>query len=190
MTKIRGFSGHSLTEILLTIPPKEGTLKQRSNAQWRSAGRGLRGGTFGFSRHGGGEFLRGLGLGLGCFAAGFAAECAVLTLRGSAPRLAVYVSGFSLSGEAVRHTAADAALLGAGYVVLSGLMGLKWAWLRRRDSIWMGLGDNLVATNLLHVLSAGGADELQIVRVALAQLLSFGIVCGRVCAARKGGMES
>ena len=114
----------------------------------------------------------------------------MLTLRGSAPRLAVYVSGFSLSGEAVRHTAADAALLGAGYVVLSGLMGLKWAWLRRRDSIWMGLGDNLVATNLLHVLSAGGADELQIVRVALAQLLSFGIVCGRVCAARKGGMES
>lgn len=47
-------------------------------------------------------------------------------------------------------------------------------------SLWVGLGDHLlnntVATNMLHVVSQSGADELQIIRVFAAQLVSFLIV--------------
>ena len=41
----------------------------------------------------------------------------------------------------------------------------------------MGLGDHLlnntVAANMLHVVSREGADELQIVRIMAAQIISF-----------------
>ena len=49
-----------------------------------------------------------------------------------------------------------------------------------RRILWAGLGDHLlnntVATNMLHVVSQEGADELQIVRIFAAQLISFAIV--------------
>ncbi|WP_459129624.1 CPBP family intramembrane glutamic endopeptidase [Guggenheimella bovis] len=65
-----------------------------------------------------------------------------------------------------------------GYIVMSGIMSIKWGLLyEMTGSLWMGLGDhlfnNLVATNLLHVVTDGGADELMIVRIVVAQLLSF-----------------
>ncbi len=72
-------------------------------------------------------------------------------------------------------------LLGIGYIVLAGIMGIKWGLLYRiTGNIWAGFGDHLfnntVATNMLHVVSLKGADELQIVRIMVAQLISFAFV--------------
>lgn len=72
-------------------------------------------------------------------------------------------------------------LMSIGYVILSGIMGIKWGLLyRMTGTIWVGLGDHLfnntVATNMLHVISLTGADELQIVRIMVAQLISFAFV--------------
>ncbi len=72
-------------------------------------------------------------------------------------------------------------LMMIGYMILSGMMGIKWGLLTRiTGNIWAGLGDHLfnntVATNMLHVVSLKGADELQIVRIMAAQLLSFAFV--------------
>lgn len=66
-------------------------------------------------------------------------------------------------------------LMGIGYIVLAGIMGVKWGLLYRiTGNIWVGLGDHLfnntVATNMLHVISLKGADELQIVRIMAARL--------------------
>ena len=73
------------------------------------------------------------------------------------------------------------ALMAVGYVTLAGMMGIKWGLLyRMTGTVWVGLGDHLfnntVATNMLHVVSPKGADELQIVRIMVAQLVSFAIV--------------
>ena len=72
-------------------------------------------------------------------------------------------------------------LMGIGYMILSGIMGIKWGLLYRiTGNIWVGLGDHLfnntVATNMLHVVSLKGADELQIVRIMAAQIISFAFV--------------
>ena len=69
-------------------------------------------------------------------------------------------------------------LMSIGYMILAGMMGIKWGLLyRMTGNLWTGLGDHLfnntVATNMLHVVSPNGADELQIVRVMAAQLISF-----------------
>lgn len=70
------------------------------------------------------------------------------------------------------------ALMSVGYIILAGIMGVKWGLLTRMTgNLWVGLGDHLfnntVATNMLHVVSSTGADELQIVRIMAAQLVSF-----------------
>ena len=70
------------------------------------------------------------------------------------------------------------ALMSIGYIILAGIMGIKWGFLyRMTGNLWVGLGDHLfnntVATNMLHVVSSTGADELQIVRIMAAQLVSF-----------------
>ena len=72
-------------------------------------------------------------------------------------------------------------LLGIGYIILAGIMGIKWGLLYRiSGNIWVGLSDHLlnntVATNMLHVISQNGADELQIVRIMVAQIISFAFV--------------
>ena len=72
-------------------------------------------------------------------------------------------------------------LMSVGYSILSGIMGIKWGLLSHMTgNIWAGLGDHLfnntVATNMLHVISQKGADELQIVRIIVAQLISFAFV--------------
>ncbi|MDE6936904.1 MAG: CPBP family intramembrane metalloprotease [Lachnospiraceae bacterium] len=68
--------------------------------------------------------------------------------------------------------------MGIGYMILAGIMGIKWGLLYRiTGNIWAGLGDHLfnntVAANMLHVISAKGTDELQIVRIMAAQIISF-----------------
>ena len=79
-----------------------------------------------------------------------------------------------------------AVLMGIGYMILSGVMGIKWGLLyHMTGNIWAGLGDhflnNTVATNMLHVVSQNGADKLQIVRIMAAQLISFALVLAIYC---------
>ena len=72
-------------------------------------------------------------------------------------------------------------VMGIGYIILSGIMSIKWSLLYKlTGSLWMGLGDhlfnNVVVTNLLHVISNGEADSMQIVRILIGQLISFILV--------------
>ena len=71
--------------------------------------------------------------------------------------------------------------LGIGYIILAGLMGIKWGMLYQMSgSLYAGMADhffnNCIATNLLHVTTETGIDEMMIIRVIIAQLLSFVIV--------------
>lgn len=68
--------------------------------------------------------------------------------------------------------------LGVGYIVLAGMMGIKWGLLyRMTGNLYAGMSDhffnNCIATNLLHVITESGVDEMMIIRVVIAQLLSF-----------------
>lgn len=69
-------------------------------------------------------------------------------------------------------------IMSVGYIILSALMGIKWGLLYNLSgSVWIGLADhffnNCVVTNLLHVVTENGADEMQIVRVIIGELTSF-----------------
>ena len=85
-------------------------------------------------------------------------------------------------------------LMGIGYIILAGIMGIKWGLLYRiTGNIWVGLGDHLfnntVAANMLHVVSLKGADELQIVRIMAAQIISFAFVLVIYYKNRKGNRK-
>jgi len=72
-------------------------------------------------------------------------------------------------------------IMGIGYIILAGLMSVKWSLLyEMTGSLWMGLGDhlfnNVIVTNFVHVISNSEADSMQIVRILIGQILSFGIV--------------
>ena len=71
-------------------------------------------------------------------------------------------------------------VMGIGYVILAGMMSIKWSLLyRMTGSLWIGLGDHLfnnVISNLLHVVSNNEVDNVQIVRILIWQILSFVIV--------------
>ncbi len=71
--------------------------------------------------------------------------------------------------------------MGVGYIVLAGIMSVKWSLLyKMTGSLWMGLGDhlfnNVIVTNLVHVVSSNEADSMQIVRIMIGQTFSFSIV--------------
>ena len=73
--------------------------------------------------------------------------------------------------------------LSIGYIILAGIMGIKWALMvRMTGSLYAGMADhffnNCIATNLLHLTTESGTDDLMIIRVLIAQLLSFAIVTG------------
>lgn len=65
-------------------------------------------------------------------------------------------------------------------VVTSGLIGFKFALLTRMTgNLYMAMGDHFVnntIVNILHVISKTGTDELQFVRITIAQTLSFIVV--------------
>jgi len=65
-------------------------------------------------------------------------------------------------------------------VVTSTLVGFKFAMLTKMTgSLYMAMGDHFVnntIVNLLHVVSDTGADEMMLVRVAIAQSVSFILV--------------
>lgn len=98
-----------------------------------------------------------------------------------------YVNGEMIFAEMI--------LMGIGYIILAGIMGIKWGALyHMTGNIWVGLGDHLfnntVATNMLHVISSTGADELQIVRILVAQLFSFAFVLAIYCRRNKKQIDN
>jgi membrane protease YdiL (CAAX protease family) len=70
--------------------------------------------------------------------------------------------------------------MGIGYIILAGLMSIKWGVLRKMSGVlWIGLGEhffNNTVQNLLHITTTTGVDELQIARIIFAQLLTFIVV--------------
>lgn len=72
-------------------------------------------------------------------------------------------------------------VMGIGYIILAGIMSIKWSILYKlTGSLWMGVGDhlfnNVIVTNLLHVISNNETDSMQIVRILIGQLISFLLV--------------
>lgn len=65
-------------------------------------------------------------------------------------------------------------------VITSGIIGFKFSLLAKMTgSLYMSMGDHFVnntIVNVLHVVSEAGADELQFIRIAVAQTLSFTVV--------------
>lgn len=75
-------------------------------------------------------------------------------------------------------------LLSVGYLILAGLMGIKWGLLyRMTGSLYAGMADhffnNCIASNLVHICTETGIDEMMIMRIALAQIVSFVVVIAR-----------
>ena len=76
---------------------------------------------------------------------------------------------------------ANLLIMGIGYIIIAGVMSIKWSILYKiTGSLWLGLGDhlfnNIMVTNLLHVISNNEADSMQIVRILIGQLISFTLV--------------
>lgn len=65
-------------------------------------------------------------------------------------------------------------------VILTGVMGILLCLLVKiSGSLWMAMAVHFVnnfIVNVLHVITTSGADELQVVRISIAQTLSFLIV--------------
>lgn len=82
-----------------------------------------------------------------------------------------------LDGEQSPGGASMTALL---LVVTSAVAGFKFALLLTiTGSLWMPMADHFVnntVVNILHVSASGGFDELQTVRISIAQSVSFVIV--------------
>lgn len=71
---------------------------------------------------------------------------------------------------------ANAALL----VITSGFVGFKFALMTKlTDSLYMAMGHHFInnaIVNMLHVVSSTGTDEFMVVRIAIAQTISFIII--------------
>ena len=65
-------------------------------------------------------------------------------------------------------------------IVTSALVGFKFAMMTKlTGNLYIAMGDHFVnntIVNILHVISAGGADQMQVVRISIAQSVSFIIV--------------
>lgn len=73
-----------------------------------------------------------------------------------------------------------ALVMGFGYVILAGVMSIKWGlWMVITGGIWVGVSEhffNNAISNLLHVVTVEGADQMQIVRIFFTQMLSLAAV--------------
>lgn len=65
-------------------------------------------------------------------------------------------------------------------VLTTGIIGAKFSLLTKiTGSLWMPMADhflNNTIINILHIVTTSGADELQVIRISVAQTLSFLIV--------------
>ncbi len=103
----------------------------------------------------------------------FAAAAALSSALFGVWHIAAPARGF-LDGEMnVAQAVAMAALL----VLTTGVTGVKFCLLTKLSgSLWMPMADhffNNTIVNTLHVVTASGADVLQVVRISIAQTLSF-----------------
>ena len=96
---------------------------------------------------------KGLLLGLCCFAISYLLEMGILFLNGKEPSLAFCATGFLLNSGEIKRTA-------LGFILLCVFFNVI----------------NVIATNLVHVITENEADSMQIVRIIIAQLLSLLIV--------------
>lgn len=59
-------------------------------------------------------------------------------------------------------------------------MSVKWSMLKKMcGTIWIGMGEhffNNTVVNLLHITTVNGTDNMQIIRVMLANFISFSVV--------------
>ena len=82
-----------------------------------------------------------------------------------------------VDGNMTLGTAAAFALM---QVVMTGLMGIKLCLMVKiTGSLWAGMADhffNNFIVNILHVVTTSGADAMQVIRLSIAQTLSFLIV--------------
>lgn len=73
-----------------------------------------------------------------------------------------------------------AVLMAAGYIVLAGILGYEWGMCAAlTGTIWAGMFEhffNNFITNSLHMVTRTGADELQILRIVLSNILSLAFV--------------
>lgn len=65
-------------------------------------------------------------------------------------------------------------------VITTGITGAKFCLLTKiTGSLWMPMADHFINNsiiNILHVATSSGADEMQVIRISIAQTLSFLIV--------------
>ena len=75
---------------------------------------------------------------------------------------------------------AQAVVMTLVLIITTGVTGLKFCLLTRLSgSLWMAMGDhflNNTIINMLHIVTATGADVLQAMRISIAQTLSFILV--------------
>lgn len=77
-------------------------------------------------------------------------------------------------------SAAGAMMSALMIVLMAGITGAKFCLMTKiTGSLWMPMADhffNNTIINLLHVATISGADELQVIRISIAQMVSFLIV--------------
>ena len=65
-------------------------------------------------------------------------------------------------------------------ILTTGITGIKFCLLTKiTGSLWMSIADhftNNIIINILHMATASGTDELQMLRIAIAQTISFLVV--------------
>lgn len=79
-------------------------------------------------------------------------------------------------------TLPEALVMSAGYLLLAGILGYEWGLCAAMTgTLWAGAFEhffNNFIGNSLHVLTETGADELQVLRILISNLLSLLIVIG------------
>lgn len=84
-----------------------------------------------------------------------------------------------------------AVAMAAGYVLLAGILGYEWGLCAAiTGTLWAGIFEhffNNFLTNSLHIVTATGIDELQVLRIVLSNILSLTFVL--LLTKRKGKKE-
>lgn len=79
-----------------------------------------------------------------------------------------------------KMSASGAVMYALMLILTTGITGAKFCLLTKiTGSLWMPMADhflNNTIINVLHIVTSSGADELQVVRISIAQALSFIIV--------------
>lgn len=77
-------------------------------------------------------------------------------------------------------SAAGAVMYALMLILTAGIAGVKFCLLTKiTGSLWMSMADhflNNIIVNILHVVTTSGMDELQVIRISIAQTVSFLVV--------------